>query len=292
MKMFLRPIATSKRTLNNYHSTNLRPVLNWSFFGNSTTSGPPSCCDRNSNAVQPSERQRRFLAHNVKTIGCDNRTLGETVHPGRPQQLLRYPSHNHHTVLRRTMVMVTKTQASSLPSSTTDEDGDNSNNNNDHPTAAVPPTYVNLSNSLQVTASCLNRIENLIQQRRNRGEMGNSNNGHTKNDPMYFLRVFVDAGGCSGFQYQFEMDTELDEEQDIVLVAMTTTTAADGTTSSSPRVVTDEASLSFMKGSTLDYAVEMIKSAFVVRDNPNSESACGCGSSFAVKNFSANPALD
>lgn len=99
-----------------------------------------------------------------------------------------------------------------------------------------------------------------------------------------FLRVYVDAGGCSGFEYKFEVETDPDnalEEDDLVW--------------SGPQgasVVVDEGSLAFIQGATLDFVEEMIKSAFTVRDNPLSESACGCGSSFAVKNFSANPALD
>jgi iron-sulfur cluster assembly 2 len=56
--------------------------------------------------------------------------------------------------------------------------------------------------------------------------------------------------------------------------------------------VVDSASFDLVKGATLDYKEELIKSAFVVSNNPQSESACGCGSSFAVKNFAANPAVD
>jgi iron-sulfur cluster assembly 2 len=47
-----------------------------------------------------------------------------------------------------------------------------------------------------------------------------------------------------------------------------------------------------VKGSTIDFVQEMIRSSFAIVNNPQSESACGCGSSFAVKNFSQNPALD
>jgi iron-sulfur cluster assembly accessory protein len=56
--------------------------------------------------------------------------------------------------------------------------------------------------------------------------------------------------------------------------------------------VVDSSSYELIKGSTVDYAQEMIRSSFAVVNNPQSESACGCGSSFAVKNFSSNPALD
>jgi iron-sulfur cluster assembly accessory protein len=58
------------------------------------------------------------------------------------------------------------------------------------------------------------------------------------------------------------------------------------------KVVIDEASFDLVKGSTVDYVQEMIRSSFAVINNPQSESACGCGSSFAVKNFSVNLAMD
>lgn len=57
-------------------------------------------------------------------------------------------------------------------------------------------------------------------------------------------------------------------------------------------VVIDNTSFELVKGSTVDFVQEMIRSSFAVVNNPQSESACGCGSSFAVKNFANNPALD
>jgi len=153
------------------------------------------------------------------------------------------------------------------------------------------PTYVkNEASNLIVTESCLLQVERLLKQRRAKADQPEDF------DDGYFLRVFVDAGGCSGFQYQFEVDNELDEDEDVVVV-MAELPSSETTADSSgmvmvPRVVVDEASMGFLEGSTIDYVIEMIKSAFVVSDNPQSESACGCGSSFALKNFEKFGAKD
>jgi iron-sulfur cluster assembly accessory protein len=97
-----------------------------------------------------------------------------------------------------------------------------------------------------------------------------------------FLRLFVDAGGCSGFQYAFEIETATTLQDDNLVWL-----GPEGA-----RVVIVESLLEFVCSAKLDYVSEMIKSAFTVLENPQSETACGCGSSFAVKNFAANPALD
>ena len=57
-------------------------------------------------------------------------------------------------------------------------------------------------------------------------------------------------------------------------------------------VLVDDTSFELIRGATIDYEQEMIRSAFAIINNPNSESACGCGSSFALKNFEENPAID
>jgi iron-sulfur cluster assembly accessory protein len=188
------------------------------------------------------------------------------------------------------MVTVTKTKASDLMNDTTTSDNDDEKG----PTTKIPAAsaenikYIRQSDSLIVTDSCLNRIEKLIKQRRQKKASSSSASENEDDDGPYFLRVFVDAGGCSGFQYQFEVASDYDEQEDVVIVAAVKTPSS----SLEPRVVVDETSLGFLEGSTLDYVIEMIKSSFTIRDNPKSESACGCGSSFAVKNFSSNPALD
>lgn len=82
------------------------------------------------------------------------------------------------------------------------------------------------------------------------------------------LRVAVLAGGCSGFQYKFELDAAV-QPDDLVIER------------GQARVFVDAASLDLLAGSELDYTDELMGSHFAVR-NPNATSACGCGTSFAV----------
>ncbi|GAX26259.1 iron-sulfur cluster insertion protein [Fistulifera solaris] len=173
----------------------------------------------------------------------------------------------------RTNVVITKTkppidkegEASSTPTKTT------------IPTVThdVTKNISTTNDQVQITASCWNRIQKLVS---------------SKNNPQLYLRVFVDAGGCSGFSYQFELDDTALASDDVVF------TSGDdddnNNNNNQYRLVIDEASLNMLRGSTIDYVQEMIKSSFQVTNNPQSESACGCGSSFALKNFASNPAID
>ncbi|XRB02443.1 iron-sulfur cluster assembly accessory protein [Pycnococcus provasolii] len=86
------------------------------------------------------------------------------------------------------------------------------------------------------------------------------------------LRVSVEAGGCSGYQYKFEWESPDDAEDSDVVVDR------DGAI-----VVVDRVSLEFLRGATVDFEEELIRSSFTIVDNPNSESGCGCGSSFNAK---------
>ncbi len=86
--------------------------------------------------------------------------------------------------------------------------------------------------------------------------------------PGKVLRIAVIGGGCSGFQYTFNLDDER-QEDDLVL-------ERDGAT-----VLIDSTSLDFLDGSEIDYVDELIGASFQIR-NPNAQSACGCGTSFAV----------
>lgn len=82
------------------------------------------------------------------------------------------------------------------------------------------------------------------------------------------LRVAVLAGGCSGFQYRFELDPQT-QPDDLIIQR------------GPARVVVDAVSLDLLSGSELDYTDELMGSHFKVR-NPNAKSACGCGTSFAI----------
>ncbi len=82
------------------------------------------------------------------------------------------------------------------------------------------------------------------------------------------LRVAVLAGGCSGFQYKFELD-ETPQPDDLVVEQ------------GAARILVDPASMDLLAGSVLDYTDALMGAHFTVK-NPNATSACGCGTSFSV----------
>lgn len=82
------------------------------------------------------------------------------------------------------------------------------------------------------------------------------------------LRVYINGGGCSGFQYGFAFEQGA-EEDDLKLEQAGVT------------VLVDPISLQYLEGAELDYSESLRGAQFVVR-NPNAKTTCGCGSSFAV----------
>jgi iron-sulfur cluster insertion protein len=82
------------------------------------------------------------------------------------------------------------------------------------------------------------------------------------------LRLSVSGGGCSGFQYHFDLD-EKAAGDDLVIEE------------GGVKVLVDSTSLEFLAGAELDYVDELIGAAFKV-NNPNAKSSCGCGTSFAI----------
>lgn len=82
------------------------------------------------------------------------------------------------------------------------------------------------------------------------------------------FRISVDGGGCSGFQYDFNLVKD-QKDDDLVVVRNGVTMLVDGL------------SLLYLTGSEVDFVEELAGSMFVVK-NPNATASCGCGSSFAV----------
>ncbi|SFA76909.1 Iron-sulfur cluster assembly accessory protein [Poseidonocella pacifica] len=81
------------------------------------------------------------------------------------------------------------------------------------------------------------------------------------------LRVAVEGGGCSGFQYEIKLDAPA--QDDLVLER------------AGERVVVDQVSLPFLANAVIDFSEELIGARFVI-DNPNATSSCGCGTSFSI----------
>ena len=82
------------------------------------------------------------------------------------------------------------------------------------------------------------------------------------------LRLSVEGGGCSGFQYRFDLTDAADGDD--------TVSETDGV-----RLVVDSVSLDLVSGCTVDFVESLGGAAFKV-DNPNATAGCGCGSSFGV----------
>ncbi|MBC6437872.1 MAG: iron-sulfur cluster assembly accessory protein [Rhodobacteraceae bacterium] len=81
------------------------------------------------------------------------------------------------------------------------------------------------------------------------------------------LRVAVEGGGCSGFQYKITLDTPAGD--DMVLEGQ------------DQKVVVDSVSLPFLADAVIDFSEELIGARFTI-DNPNAASSCGCGTSFSM----------
>ena len=115
------------------------------------------------------------------------------------------------------------------------------------------PGYQSLESAMQFTSAAASKAAELV------AEEGN---------PALKLRVFIQGGGCSGFQYGFEFDEEQAEDD----LAVRT----DGVT-----LLVDPLSLQYLMGAVVDYTESLHGAQFVIR-NPNAKTTCGCGSSFAA----------
>ena len=106
---------------------------------------------------------------------------------------------------------------------------------------------------ITLTENAATKVRNLVE------EEGND---------RLMLRVFITGGGCSGFQYGFTFDEELNDDDTVVEKL-------------GVRMVVDSMSFPYLAGAEVDYVEGLEGSRFVV-NNPNATNTCGCGASFAI----------
>jgi iron-sulfur cluster insertion protein len=104
---------------------------------------------------------------------------------------------------------------------------------------------------LTITESAVAKIQELIAE---------------ENEPGLKVRVYVEGGGCSGFQYGF-MFEDVQNEDDFEI--------------NGAPVLADASSMQYLTGATIDYTEDLTGSQFKII-NPNAQTTCGCGSSFSV----------
>ena len=105
---------------------------------------------------------------------------------------------------------------------------------------------------VRVTPAALDRVATLM----------------TDEPPGTMLRVSVEGGGCSGFQYKYELTQDQNDDDTVLGDARV-------------KVLVDSVSLPFLAGSAIDYKVSLMGAAFEIT-NPNATASCGCGTSFSV----------
>lgn len=89
-----------------------------------------------------------------------------------------------------------------------------------------------------------------------------------QNKPQARLRVFINGGGCQGFQYGFDLDEEQNDDDDVF-------------ESNGVEIVVDRMSQLYLFGSTINFVEDYMGNYSFNIDNPNAQSSCSCGSSFS-----------
>jgi iron-sulfur cluster insertion protein len=107
---------------------------------------------------------------------------------------------------------------------------------------------------LTLTDSAMAKVQHLIE---------------TAGNPALKLRVYIIGGGCSGFQYGFKLDDQLNPDDTVLNMSTFDLAIA-------------SLAIPYLQGSVIDY-VENLQGARFAVENPNAETTCGCGSSFALK---------
>ncbi len=114
-----------------------------------------------------------------------------------------------------------------------------------------------MEDTIVITDSVIQKVNELILE---------------EGQPDLKLRIFVQGGGCSGFQYGFTFD-EIANEDDF--------TFEKTLNENKVSFLVDSMSFQYLQGATIDYVEDLQGSQFVIK-NPNASTTCGCGSSFSV----------
>ncbi|PJD94335.1 MAG: iron-sulfur cluster insertion protein ErpA [Legionella sp.] len=120
----------------------------------------------------------------------------------------------------------------------------------------VSPTE---NNDLRFSVSAADKVAELIKE---------------ENNPSLNLRVSITGGGCSGFQYSFSFDEEINDDDTIVEQQCSNQV-------DSVKLLVDSMSYQYLHDAEIDYIQGIQGEQFIIR-NPNAKTTCGCGSSFSM----------
>lgn len=135
-------------------------------------------------------------------------------------------------------------------------------------------TFDDASSPLRFSDSAAHKVYELIQDEGN---------------PALKLRVFITGGGCSGFQYGFSFDEQVNADDMIIEKKIKLSTAEKGDDDSGDTsagfatvmLLIDSMSFQYLVNAEIDYREDVNGSQFIIR-NPNAKTTCGCGSSFSA----------
>lgn len=105
------------------------------------------------------------------------------------------------------------------------------------------------------------------------------------------LRAYITGGGCSGFQYGFTFDEKVDEDDTVInkLIKLQDEEDKDedeggegGDGSLNVTLVVDPMSIQYLAGAKIDYKEDLEGARFIIEQNPNAKTTCGCGQSFSI----------
>lgn len=102
-----------------------------------------------------------------------------------------------------------------------------------------------------------------------------------ENNPNLKLRVFITGGGCSGFQYGFTFDEDINDDDMVIEKQAGKADDEEGGGTQLVKLLIDPMSFQYLLGAEIDYKEDLQGAQFVIR-NPNAKTTCGCGSSFSI----------